>query len=281
MPDPGVGARHERGVGGDGRTARGRGRVRRRRQRRPRRPRRRRSHEHADAARGADGDVPVDPRRVRGAHPRHLRARARARRAGVPRRREPQRARRRRAARASSAPTCRTSTCTRRSASRTAAAVPGVGPIGVRAHLAPFLPNHPLRPEAGPATGIGAISGGAVGLGRHPADLVGVHRDDGRRGAARARRRSRSSTRTTSRAGSRRTTRCSTRGANGLVAHECIIDLRPITHDDRRDRRRRRQAAHRLRLPRADDVVPGRGHADDRADGVGGPARARPLLSTR
>ena len=35
---------------------------------------------------------------------------------------------------------------------------PGVGPIGVRAHLAPFLPNHPLRAEAGPATGVGAIS---------------------------------------------------------------------------------------------------------------------------
>ena len=35
---------------------------------------------------------------------------------------------------------------------------PGVGPIGVQAHLAPFLPNHPLRPEAGPPTGVGAIS---------------------------------------------------------------------------------------------------------------------------
>ena len=45
-------------------------------------------------------------------------------------------------------------------------------------------------------------------------------------------------------------------GRGGLVAHECIVDLRPITKDDRRDRRRRRQAAHRLRLPRADDVFP-------------------------
>ena len=52
---------------------------------------------------------------------------------------------------------------------------------------------------------------GAVGIGRHPADLVGVHHDDGRRGTAARRRRSRSSTRTTSRAGSRRTIRCSTR----------------------------------------------------------------------
>ena len=27
---------------------------------------------------------------------------------------------------------------------------PGVGPVAVRAHLAPFLPNHPLAPAAGP-----------------------------------------------------------------------------------------------------------------------------------
>ncbi|MFO0845746.1 MAG: aminomethyl-transferring glycine dehydrogenase [Gemmataceae bacterium] len=35
---------------------------------------------------------------------------------------------------------------------------PGVGPIGVAAHLAPFLPNHPLNADAGPATGVGPIS---------------------------------------------------------------------------------------------------------------------------
>ncbi len=35
---------------------------------------------------------------------------------------------------------------------------PGVGPIGVRAHLAPFLPSHPLVPEAGPATGPGPVA---------------------------------------------------------------------------------------------------------------------------
>ncbi|HMK12277.1 MAG TPA: aminomethyl-transferring glycine dehydrogenase, partial [Acidimicrobiales bacterium] len=40
---------------------------------------------------------------------------------------------------------------------------PGVGPIGVRAHLAPFLPNHPLVPEAGPATGVGPIAGAPWG----------------------------------------------------------------------------------------------------------------------
>ena len=40
---------------------------------------------------------------------------------------------------------------------------PGVGPVAVREHLAPFLPNHPLDPEAGPATGPGPISGAPYG----------------------------------------------------------------------------------------------------------------------
>ena len=40
---------------------------------------------------------------------------------------------------------------------------PGVGPIGVAAHLAPFLPNHPLREDAGPATGIGPVAAAPFG----------------------------------------------------------------------------------------------------------------------
>src|SRR6476659_2212759 len=32
---------------------------------------------------------------------------------------------------------------------------PGVGPVGVRAHLAPFLPNHPMDAGAGPASVVG------------------------------------------------------------------------------------------------------------------------------
>ena len=35
---------------------------------------------------------------------------------------------------------------------------PGVGPIGVRKHLAPYLPNHPLVREAGPETGCGPVA---------------------------------------------------------------------------------------------------------------------------
>ncbi len=40
---------------------------------------------------------------------------------------------------------------------------PGVGPIGVAAHLASFLPNHPLRADAGPATGFGPVSAAPFG----------------------------------------------------------------------------------------------------------------------
>jgi glycine dehydrogenase len=40
---------------------------------------------------------------------------------------------------------------------------PGIGPIGVAPHLARFLPNHPLRPDAGPETGIGPVSAAPFG----------------------------------------------------------------------------------------------------------------------
>lgn len=40
---------------------------------------------------------------------------------------------------------------------------PGIGPIAVAAHLAPFLPNHPVREDAGPETGIGPISAAPFG----------------------------------------------------------------------------------------------------------------------
>ncbi|MGH7153555.1 MAG: aminomethyl-transferring glycine dehydrogenase, partial [Acetobacteraceae bacterium] len=40
---------------------------------------------------------------------------------------------------------------------------PGVGPIGVAAHLAPHLPNHPLRADAGPETGVGPVAAAPFG----------------------------------------------------------------------------------------------------------------------
>ena len=64
----------------------------------------------------------------------------------------------------------------------------GMGPIGVRAHLAPYLPDHPVVGGGEPGCRSGGDDrygvGGAVGVGGDPADLVGVHRDDGGAGAA-------------------------------------------------------------------------------------------------
>jgi len=40
---------------------------------------------------------------------------------------------------------------------------PGVGPIGVAAHLLPHLPNHPCRDDAGPATGYGPVAAAPFG----------------------------------------------------------------------------------------------------------------------
>ncbi len=40
---------------------------------------------------------------------------------------------------------------------------PGVGPIGVAAHLLPHLPNHPLREDAGPQTGYGPVAAAPFG----------------------------------------------------------------------------------------------------------------------
>jgi glycine dehydrogenase len=40
---------------------------------------------------------------------------------------------------------------------------PGVGPIGVAAHLVGHLPDHPLRDDAGPATGYGPVSAAPFG----------------------------------------------------------------------------------------------------------------------
>ncbi|GAC1443812.1 MAG: aminomethyl-transferring glycine dehydrogenase [Mycobacteriales bacterium] len=107
---------------------------------------------------------------------------------------------------------------------------PGVGPVAVRAHLAPYLPNHPLDPAAGPATGPGPVSAAPYGsAGILPISWAYV-RLMGADGLTRA-------------------TQMAVLNANyiakrlqphypvlytgrgGLVAHECIVDLRQITKD--------------------------------------------------
>ena len=88
---------------------------------------------------------------------------------------------------------------------------PGMGPICVAAHLAPFLPGSAVVPGVGGAANGGQRLGRAVGQRGHPHHLLRLHRHDGRpRGSPRPRRR-RSSTRTTSPAGWILTTRCCTR----------------------------------------------------------------------
>ena len=102
---------------------------------------------------------------------------------------------------------------------------PGVGPIGVAAHLAPFLPNHPLRKDAGPETGFGPVSAGPFGS----AMILPI---------------SYAYIRMMGAAGLKRATEVAILGANyianrlrgdypvlytdlnGMVAHECIIDCR-------------------------------------------------------
>jgi glycine dehydrogenase len=105
---------------------------------------------------------------------------------------------------------------------------PGVGPIGVRAHLAPYLPNHPIQPLAGPETSPGASAAAPWGSASILPITWAYIRLMGPDGLTAA-------------------TAAAILGANylahklrphfpvlysgehGLVAHECILDLRPIT----------------------------------------------------
>lgn len=154
---------------------------------------------------------------------------------------------------------------------------PGVGPVAVRSHLAPYLPNHPLQPAAGPGDGRRPGLGGAVGLGGHPADLMGVRPADGRRGpqaghpGGRALRELHRQAPGAALPGALHRPR---RSGRARVHHRPA----PADQGDRRQRGRRGQASDRLRLPRPDHVVPGGRHADDRADRVGGHHRAGPVL---
>jgi glycine dehydrogenase len=105
---------------------------------------------------------------------------------------------------------------------------PGVGPIGVKAHLEAFLPGHPLVPDqAGSADGVGAVAGAPWGsAGILPISYAYI----ALMGAA----------------GLRTATEVAILNANyvakrlegayrvlytgpaGLVAHECIVDLRDV-----------------------------------------------------
>jgi glycine dehydrogenase len=105
---------------------------------------------------------------------------------------------------------------------------PGVGPLGVKAHLKPFLPNHPLLEEAGPDTGVGAISGspfGSAGILPIPYAYIRLMGPDGLRRASLV---AILSANYVARRLDPHFPVLYT-GANGRVAHECILDVRPIT----------------------------------------------------
>ncbi len=106
---------------------------------------------------------------------------------------------------------------------------PGVGPIGVRSHLAPFLPSHPLRPEAGPETPVvGPVSGapwGSAGILPIPYAYLRMMGPEGithATGVAIL-----SANYIAARLGDAYPILYT--GAHDRVAHECILDLRPLT----------------------------------------------------
>ncbi|HLM64425.1 MAG TPA: aminomethyl-transferring glycine dehydrogenase subunit GcvPB, partial [Acidimicrobiales bacterium] len=107
---------------------------------------------------------------------------------------------------------------------------PGVGPVAARSHLAPFLPNHPLAPEAGPATGPGPISSapwGSAGILPISWAYTKLMGPDGlRRATAVA---ILSANYVAARLGDHFPVLYT--GEHGRVAHECIVDVRGITKD--------------------------------------------------
>jgi len=107
---------------------------------------------------------------------------------------------------------------------------PGVGPVAVREHLAPYLPNHPIQPAAGPATGPGAIAAapwGSASILPITWAYVRMMGPDGLTAATGAA--ILAANYVAKRLEGHYPTLYS--GAHGLVAHECILDLRTITKE--------------------------------------------------
>ena len=105
---------------------------------------------------------------------------------------------------------------------------PGVGPVIARAHLAPFLPNHPMDVLAGPATGPGPISAAPFGSASILPISWAYIRLMGGAGLTHATQVAILSANYIARKLQGDFPVLYT-GANGLVAHECILDLREIT----------------------------------------------------
>jgi len=108
---------------------------------------------------------------------------------------------------------------------------PGVGPIGVRGHLAPFLPNHPLvagvNRAAGGRRSVGAVAAAPWGsAGILPISWAYIVM----MGAAGLRRATQVAILNANYIAHRLAPHFPVlyTGKNGMVAHECIVDLRPL-----------------------------------------------------
>ena len=107
---------------------------------------------------------------------------------------------------------------------------PGVGPVAVRAHLAPYLPSHPQHPETAKREGIGPISAAPYGsAGILPITWAYIRL----MGAAGLTRATASAVLSANYVASRLGEHFPVlyRGHGGLVAHECILDVRELTRD--------------------------------------------------
>jgi glycine dehydrogenase len=107
---------------------------------------------------------------------------------------------------------------------------PGVGPVITRAHLAPFLPNHPFDSLAGPSTGPGPVSSAPYGSASILPISWAYIRMMGGEGLTHA-------TQVAILSANYIALKLNPfypvlyTGNNGRVAHECILDLRGITKD--------------------------------------------------
>jgi glycine dehydrogenase len=107
---------------------------------------------------------------------------------------------------------------------------PGVGPVIVRAHLSPFLPNHPMDSTAGPVTGPGPISAAPFGSASILPISWAYIRLLGGEGLTHA-------TQVAILSANYMAARLADSypilytGANGRIAHECILDIRGLTRD--------------------------------------------------
>ncbi len=104
---------------------------------------------------------------------------------------------------------------------------PGIGPIGVREHLKPYLPTHALVPECGPVTGVGTTTSAPWGSASILPISWAYITMMGEEGLKKATEVSILSANYIAKKLEQHYP-ILYKGKNGLVAHECILDLRPI-----------------------------------------------------